>query len=197
MVDDSSSVRRFAAIPTEYKGIRFRSRLEAKWAAFFDNVGWKWNYEPDDLHGWIPDFRFGMPTSSDVYVEVKPCSSIEELEAVDTDYRPRLVRQEMVCVFIGSNPVEAHGRLLIGSMAQSIKYRDSMLSYGCCWISIDVCQECGQLALNTSACKWSCGHDIPRAYYGDMWSDRDQRVRGLVNGAWAKAMNATQWKAPQ
>jgi len=29
-----------AAIPTLYKDVQFRSRLEAKWAAFFDLLGW-------------------------------------------------------------------------------------------------------------------------------------------------------------
>lgn len=45
-----------AAIPTRYSGVQFRSRLEARWAAFFDLLGWKWEYEPIDLAGYIPDF---------------------------------------------------------------------------------------------------------------------------------------------
>lgn len=47
-----------AAIPTTYRGIRMRSRLEAKWASIFDALGWEWEYEPIDLNGWIPDFVF-------------------------------------------------------------------------------------------------------------------------------------------
>ena len=35
------------AIETEYKGYRFRSRLEARWAVFFDACGVKWEYEPE------------------------------------------------------------------------------------------------------------------------------------------------------
>ncbi len=57
-------------IPTSYGGTRFRSRLEARWAAFFDLMGWEWEYEPADLNGWIPDFS--LRTSPTVYVEVKP-----------------------------------------------------------------------------------------------------------------------------
>lgn len=30
-------------IKTQYKGYRFRSRLEARWAVFFDACGVKWN----------------------------------------------------------------------------------------------------------------------------------------------------------
>ena len=51
-----------AAIPTTYKGIRFRSRLEARWAAMFDICGWRWEYEPLDLPGWIPDFLIHTKT---------------------------------------------------------------------------------------------------------------------------------------
>lgn len=58
------------AIPTKYAGVQFRSRLEARWAAFFDLCGWKWDYEPIDLEGYIPDFivAFERP----LLVEVKP-----------------------------------------------------------------------------------------------------------------------------
>lgn len=44
------------SIPTTYKGVNFRSRLEATWAAMFDLLELKWSYEPIDLDGWIPDF---------------------------------------------------------------------------------------------------------------------------------------------
>lgn len=47
---------KYASIPTKYRGINMRSRLEAKWACMFDLLGWKWEYEPIDLNGWIPDF---------------------------------------------------------------------------------------------------------------------------------------------
>jgi len=57
-------------IPTIYAGVQFRSRLEAKWAAFFDLIGWRWEYEPFDLAGWIPDFL--LIGASSVLVEVKP-----------------------------------------------------------------------------------------------------------------------------
>jgi hypothetical protein len=47
---------RTMGIETVYRGIRFRSRAEARWAAFFDLCGWRWSYEPLDLAGYIPDF---------------------------------------------------------------------------------------------------------------------------------------------
>ncbi len=58
------------AIPTTYRGVRYRSRLEARWAVFFEQLGWRAEYEPIDLLGYIPDFilRFDRP----VLVECKP-----------------------------------------------------------------------------------------------------------------------------
>lgn len=59
------------AIPTAYRGRMYRSRLEAKWAAFFERLGWEHEYEPVDFGIWSPDFAiktFGGP----VFIEVKP-----------------------------------------------------------------------------------------------------------------------------
>lgn len=63
-------------IETQYKGYRFRSRLEARWAVFFDALGIEWQYEPEgyDLGEagwylpdfWLPSFNGGM------FAEVKP-----------------------------------------------------------------------------------------------------------------------------
>lgn len=64
------------AIETRYKGCNFRSRLEARWAVFFDALGVKWEYEPEGFDlgemGWyLPDFW--LPTfSGGMWVEVKP-----------------------------------------------------------------------------------------------------------------------------
>ena len=42
-------VNNIKAIPTLYKGIEFRSQLEAKVALFFDECGIKYQYEPDNF----------------------------------------------------------------------------------------------------------------------------------------------------
>ena len=67
------------AIETMYHGQRFRSRLEARWAVFFDACGVEWEYEPEgydvgDGVLYLPDFRLhnlqgrGGPT---LWVEIK------------------------------------------------------------------------------------------------------------------------------
>jgi hypothetical protein len=67
------------AIETVYKGYRFRSRLEARWAVFFDALGVKWEYEKEGFDlgeaGWyLPDFwlpEFG------VWAEIKPFDQVK------------------------------------------------------------------------------------------------------------------------
>lgn len=64
------------AIETHYNGYRFRSRLEARWAVFFDALGIRWEYEPEgyvlpDGVRYLPDFW--LPTfCGGMFAEVKP-----------------------------------------------------------------------------------------------------------------------------
>lgn len=55
------------AIETRYKGYRFRSRLEARWAVFFDTLGLKWEYEPEGFElpsgRYLPDFHLAQQGS--------------------------------------------------------------------------------------------------------------------------------------
>lgn len=48
------------AIQTRYAGCHFRSRLEARWAVFFDALGIEWQYEPQGFEvssgRYLPDF---------------------------------------------------------------------------------------------------------------------------------------------
>lgn len=60
-------------LPTEYRGWMFRSRLEARYAVFFDELGVRWQYEPDGFSLpsglYVPDFY--LPDLA-WWVEVKP-----------------------------------------------------------------------------------------------------------------------------
>lgn len=62
------------AIETVYNGYRFRSRLEARWAVFFDALGTPWEYEKEgydlpDIGWYLPDFW--LPDQG-CFVEIKP-----------------------------------------------------------------------------------------------------------------------------
>ena len=64
------------AIETSYKGYRFRSRLEARWAVFFDAAGFDWSYETEGFkltsgEWYLPDFKIKRDDGSTMWVEVK------------------------------------------------------------------------------------------------------------------------------
>jgi hypothetical protein len=68
------------AIDTFYNDHFFRSRLEARWAVYFDSLQEKWDYEPEGFvleNGvkYLPDFYI---PSLDSYVEVKPSINLEQ-----------------------------------------------------------------------------------------------------------------------
>ena len=63
-------------IETEYKGYRFRSRLEAKWAVFFDALGARWDYETEGYplrngEVYLPDFLIRDTAFGDLWFEAK------------------------------------------------------------------------------------------------------------------------------
>lgn len=95
------------AIETRYKGYRFRSRLEARWAVFFDALKVKWTYEEQgyDLGsaGWyLPDFRLTAPDGP-IWFEIKPTAPSEQeaLKAYE------LARQsKRMCIILSGTPGE-------------------------------------------------------------------------------------------
>jgi hypothetical protein len=113
------------AHPTTYAGVRFRSRLEARWAAFFDLAGWAWEYEPADLAGWSPDFLATIPCAHSecapgghrLYVEVKPYTTLEEF----ADHPVMSMMTGLAVIYdpapaaFGSSPITTQFELMHGS----------------------------------------------------------------------------------
>jgi len=66
--------QQFTVIPTSYHHHLFRSRLEARWAVYFDALGIRWQYEPEGyrfqdgtcylVDFWLPQVK--------MFAEVKP-----------------------------------------------------------------------------------------------------------------------------
>lgn len=85
-------------IETRYDGTLFRSRLEARWAVFFDALNVRWEYEKEGYETplgrylpdfWLPDAGMRTTTGGGVLFEVKPLNW-----SVDSRMHPEL---EMVC----------------------------------------------------------------------------------------------------
>lgn len=90
-------------VPTRYNHVNFRSRLEARYAAFFDQMRFPWTYEPptDDLaSGWLPDFLIGH-----VLIECKPALTTDALEPACTKVERSGYKGHVV--IFGLNPLIA------------------------------------------------------------------------------------------
>ena len=77
--------RDIEAIQTKYNGVIFRSRLEAQWAVFWDELGVKWEYEPQpfkfsDGKQYTPDFWI---VDLRLWVEIKPTAKIAHEEKAE------------------------------------------------------------------------------------------------------------------
>lgn len=104
-------MNRIKPIETRYNGYRFRSRLEARWAVFFDTLGVDYEYEPEGFElpngeKYLPDFRLKCwGTRGDVievpyplYVEVKGEMTERDAEKI------RLFSQQFPVLVVGAIP---------------------------------------------------------------------------------------------
>lgn len=111
-------------IETEYKGYRFRSRLEARWAVFFDACGVKWEYEPEgfdlgDGIKYLPDFRLHgvilnhclKAENCSIFVEVKG-----EMNDADAEKINRFHQQGGRILVVGNIPDGTNVDELIDNM---------------------------------------------------------------------------------
>lgn len=81
-------------IETEYKGYRFRSRLEARWAVLFDEAKIPWQYEVEGYElsngvKYLPDFY--LPTFQ-LYIEIKPL-----VQNSEPDWKEQVEKWETKC----------------------------------------------------------------------------------------------------
>ena len=114
------------AIPTNYAGHRFRSRLEARWAVLFDHLGIGWQYEPQGFtigdRPYLPDFLLECGT----WVEVKGNE-----DALDH----RLMRDAARALPVMPATEERGPRLLVLGQP-ALQYVDMPGDYG--WLGIDL-----------------------------------------------------------
>ncbi|HDQ04360.1 MAG TPA: hypothetical protein ENN23_07350 [Deltaproteobacteria bacterium] len=88
------------SIDTIYKDFRFRSRLEARWAVFFDELGIFWEYEKEgyEVNGirYLPDFWLSQ---FDCWIEIKGDTPgyFEKLKAINLC----LALEKDVHIFVG------------------------------------------------------------------------------------------------
>jgi len=182
-----------AAIRTRYDGTWFRSRLEARWAAFFDGIGWRWEYEPFDWDGYIPDFL--ILGANPLVVEVKP-----EWTAVGLEQA--LARAQRACPPAGKRPLDviavgampclftdnAYGYEPAGLMLQWCEHEPWVAEASWHRCAKEGCDRIGVFHSEGSFIGYPCGHYDGDHYLSPLYvSD--------LEPFWARARNATQWRA--
>lgn len=174
------------AIETVYHGYRFRSRLEARWAVFFDTLGIKYEYEKEGYElgdaGWyLPDFW--LPEQR-CWVEIKGDEPTQqEIEKAQALAKLRVHDWEQLGpVYIFS------GQIVVPSDHVAVP-----VAHGC-WgndnakLSRDLPRHCWQLC---PVCRtftiWSqYGHLGPTNNWQCITCDcGDERDKWLQLGAWA------------
>lgn len=143
------------AIETVYKGYRFRSRAEARWAVFFDNAGIKWMYEPEgfklsDGTMYLPDFY--LP-EMDCFFEVKGV-----MTAIDEHKIDQFIHDAQKAVVVGDGNMEFVACDCWEGYQDELYTRgeDGDISY------LIKCRDCGKLyfsAEQTSPCCRYCCND--------------------------------------
>lgn len=181
------------AIATSYNGRNYRSRLEARWAAMFDLLEWRYEYEPYDLDGWIPDFAI-YGAKAEILVEVKPYSSYREF--FDSGTTDKIYR----------------------ALSESQRLCSEVLLLGATLTSGDDGHCCDDLRLGWLLDDYGDGHYEHDAARFNLWNGKwgfiggcggwHDRITGLYDGAnyvyipdgriigrmWSEAANRVQWK---
>jgi len=173
------------AIPTKYKGVQFRSRLEATWAAYFDLLGVRWEYEPFDLPGWIPDFRIEGSLGESFLVEVK-YSSVEFGEAMHkASASCQTALEEVTVLFLGNGPSDS-------ALAESYRKDDPFPGFGPSfddWAFRKYRRVTKSLGSAPSLVLSGYGAHVGAPL-------REEETEGLA-ALWKEARNLTQYKAPK
>lgn len=174
----------YAGIPTMYRGIRFRSRLEARWARFFDALRWGWAYEPFDLAAYIPDFVLALD-DGELLVEAKPTLSLAELD----QHRGKIEASGWRCeaLIVGADLFESeHVHPVVGIIGEREEGPD-----GRSWLwspaRLFGCENCSRPSLLAESGSWRCR--VCGAEEGHLGTLTRARQ------AWSDAANAVQWRA--
>jgi hypothetical protein len=187
------------SIPTRYAGIEYRSRLEARWAAFFDRIGWHYTYEPFDADGYIPDFA--IHGDRPMLVEVKPAVVLADYAtpagkmraAVDGHWTGDLL-------VLGVDPLphwgyRDHEHPVAGLLGQYglVPHPGGDVTEGHGWYFSEglwnTCLGCGQVGIVHSTQSFAdrpCGHYEGGCAHAPMTGD-------VIRRHWAAACNEVKW----
>jgi hypothetical protein len=169
------------AIETQYNNQLFRSRLEAKWAAMFDLLGWEWFYEPFDLDGYIPDFILGF--NPPLLVEVKPELDIKGLEKHILKIERSGWDKEILIV--GAVIFESYDDPVLGLLGELFVEDTRDFGSGI----LLKCNKCKSYSIRHETMSWKCRKS--GCYDGD--GHLEQVDLETIEKLWKQAYKNTRW----
>ena len=164
-----------AAIPTMYRNRQYRSRLEARWASFFDRISWVHEYEPVDLGKWSPDFMISYRYYCNNNGKTPRLVEVKPLLSFDASVARKMVKS-----------AGARHDMLLTRISPTMIGQD--LSIGWKWEAL--CQKWTDALLGWELC----------AAYPIMASCNE--AKGISSKPtvgsrfWSEASNAVQWQGP-
>lgn len=155
------------AIPTRYAGHHFRSRLEARWAVFFDAAGIAWQYEPQGYQ--LPSGRYYLP---DFYLP--ECATWIEVKGAEDQLDRDLMSEAAHIPRPGFKNVGEIGPALmvLGPMPPAAPGWGDWA-----WISLDDCYSCGHGGgLHTWWHTFGLFRKNKRPWWIDDWPDAEDAI---------------------
>lgn len=137
------AVPTIGAIPTKYRGIKFRSRLEARWAVFFDTLGVLWEYEPEGYRDgsmyYLPDFWLSR---EGVFWEVKPRPDFDRQKPIMLS---KLTGHDVLVAFGPVGPTPPQRGIVggcetceTGEKNSAIHFRGDIVDLGRCFVECSI-----------------------------------------------------------
>jgi hypothetical protein len=188
------------SIPTIFNGTEYRSRLEARWAAMLQLIGWPATYEPIDCDGYFPDFIVSGPRP--LLIEIKPAVTQDEYRAPGAKMAAGLIghwRHDVLILGVDPLPsigYDDHNHPPAGLLGEYFSADDVADEPGIAGPGWDFdpgnwfrCRRCGEIGVYHSVQTFTgrpCGHYDGDGYLGSV----DSRI---LQRYWASATNLVKW----
>lgn len=163
-----SLLNKIKPIPTIYQQHKFRSRIEARWAVFYDVLGIKWEYEKEGYSlpsGWyLPDFW--LP-DQEYWIEIKGKEPTEDeklkcAELVAYSKKPLFIFYGAIPIYELIKDHKGSESILIGFTLCSKEPFESKGSFAWCY-----CDTCKQSAISSGlTAPWVCRCEIWEGRFG-------------------------------
>lgn len=169
-------------IPTTFQGINYRSLAEARWASLMTNLGMRFQFEPFEGNGYIPDFL--VLGDAKILLEVKGgefdlgslAGHIDKIDAGLDD-----VWDGDVLLVGGAPIIDDIASRCAGLMRQDGDWEPAL------WMK---CLLCGNWGWHHETGNWRCypcGHHDGDHYLGAIHE-------GSLRDLWSAALNDTKWQ---